>query len=94
MSRKKITLPEHVRAAALADLEAMYREWQEQIRGESFKLRVYLALEQGLLQGEVGQRCGVGQTQVSNWKVAGEQIARNRGLVGDPDRPGEREQVA
>lgn len=102
--RKKIDLPDSVRAALLADVELTYRHSLD--ADESSKVRIYLALEQGITTYELEDQLRVSQQTISRWgrqgKEALERRERGKGAresAGDsqpgpdPDRSGEREPV-
>lgn len=92
MPRKKITLPDHVKRAVLHEIHMDHQASQAAVDREH--LRIYLAVEQNVLQAEIADELGVTQQAISNWRKRGEQIARDRGLVSGPDGPGEREPAA
>lgn len=92
--KKKVDLPDHVRAAVLADVELTH---QQAVQAEQTdKIRVYLAIEQGLTTYELAERLGVSQSVVSNWRRQGEEAykrresARDQPAGQDPDRSSER----
>jgi transposase-like protein len=91
--KKKVTLPDHVREAALADVELSHQQAME--ADERDKLRIFLAVEQGLSTYEIADRLGVSQQVVSKWRRQGEEVykqreqARSERLGIDPDRPAE-----
>lgn len=89
--RKKVTLPDHVRAAALAEVKLAHQRYLE--ADPDFKIRIYLATEQGIRQDEIAEQLNTTQQNVSKWSRQGEQQARDRGLVRDPEQPGKRESV-
>lgn len=100
-SRRKITLPDHVRKAVLDEIAMDYQAIQAAT--DRMHRRVYLGLMQGLIQDDVADRLnsleGVKVTRqaVSLWKQRGEQLSEQQagtiGLDGSPGRPGEREPV-
>lgn len=85
--RRKIVLPDHVREAVLSEIGLSAKVSAD--AEASFKLRVYLATQQGLTQDEIAQELSVSQAVISKWRNQGEQEARERGLVPNPGRPGE-----
>lgn len=95
--KKRVDLPDHVRAAVLADVELTHQ--QAVSAEENDKIRIYLASEQGLTTYELAQRLGVSQSVVSNWRRQGEEAYLRResarsGRAGqDSDRSGERESL-
>lgn len=97
--RKRVTLPDHVRAAVLADIALTH---QNAITAdENRKVRIFLATEQGLDTYELAEKLGVSQTTVSKYAGQGKAILsrreeeeRERESGGrppgdDPVRPGE-----
>jgi transposase-like protein len=71
-----VELPDHVRAAVLADVGLTHQ--QAITAEENDKVRVYLAVEQGVTTYEICQELGVSQSVVSNWRRQGEEIFRRR----------------
>ncbi|WP_141747155.1 hypothetical protein [Streptomyces agglomeratus] len=84
--KKKVDLPDHVREAVLEDVALDYKQATE--AQERYKIRIYLAIQQGVTTYEIANDLGVSQSVVSKWSREGEQ-ARNRRLGVDPDRSGE-----
>lgn len=82
--RKKVELPDHVRAAVLDDLFLVHRE--AIAAEERKKIRIHLACEQGLTTAEIAARLKVSQSVVSKWRKQGEE-ARDRGLGGSTFEP-------
>lgn len=103
--KKKVTLPDHVRAAVRAEVGLSYQNARE--ADETSKIRIYLAIEQGLDQDELAEELGdVSQQTISRWARQGKDILarrerekRQRESAGgwpagqDPLRPGEPEPV-
>jgi DNA-directed RNA polymerase specialized sigma24 family protein len=91
--KKKVTLPDHVREAVLSDVELSHEVAVQ--ADENDKIRIYLAVEQGITTQEIGHRLGAAQTTVSRWRRQGEEAYRRREQArsgrpgGDPDRPAE-----
>lgn len=94
-------MPDHVRAAVLADLALTH---QTAIAAdENDKVRVYLATEQGLDTYEIAEQLGISQSAVSNYRRQGKVIFERRmqeereresgdqPTGEDPVRPGELE---
>jgi transposase len=79
-------LPDHVRSAVLDDLLLVHREAIDAEERE--KIRIALAVDQGLTTKEIADRLSVSQSVVSKWRQQGEE-ARNRRLGGHPLQPGE-----
>ena len=87
--RKKVTLPDHVRAAVLADIVLSH---QTTITAEeNEKVRIFLATEQGLDTYEIAEHLGMSQSGVSNYRRQGKEIwerreleKRSRGARGNP----------
>jgi predicted DNA-binding protein YlxM (UPF0122 family) len=95
--KKRVDLPDHVRAAVLADVGVSYE--QSVSADEAAKIRIFLATEQGLTTGEIAEQLNVSQQSVSRYSREGkEALARREQTRGqhageDPLRPGEREPV-
>lgn len=91
--KRKINLPDHVREAVLGDVALTHQAAIE--AEERDKIRIYLAVEQGLTTQELADRLLVSQSVVSKWRRQGEEAylsreaARSLRLGEDPDRPGE-----
>ncbi|MFD3532010.1 helix-turn-helix domain-containing protein [Streptomyces sp. NPDC058664] len=79
-------MPDHVRSAVLDDLLLVHREAIDAEERE--KIRIALAVDQGLTTSEIATRLGVSQSVVSKWRQQGEE-ARNRRLGSGAGRPGE-----
>lgn len=102
--KKKVTLPDHVRGAVLADLALTH---QSAITAdENEKVRIYLATVQGLDTYEIADGLQISQTTASKYARLGKEIlerrqreAQERESAGgwpvgqDPLRPGEPEPV-
>lgn len=84
--KKRINLPDHVREAVLDDVQLSYREAQS--ADERYKIRIHLAIVQGMTTYEIADFLGVSQSVVSKWSREGEQ-ARDRRRLEDLDRSGE-----
>lgn len=96
--RKKSTLPEHVRQAAVAGLQlsrqsASRAEEFSERQTEDFHVMVFLTLEQGdFTIRELAEEMDVSNQVISKWRILGKQ-ARDRRLEQDgsaPERSGER----
>ncbi|MDL5205109.1 hypothetical protein [Streptomyces sp. ALI-76-A] len=75
-ARKRIDWPPHVREALHADVRLSYEAAQD--ADTRFKIRVYLAVEQGLTTAEVAEGLGVSQSVVSKYRMQGEAAYRER----------------
>jgi transposase-like protein len=84
--RKKIELPDHVRSAVLDDLLLVHMETIAAEERE--KIRIHLAVEQGLTTAEIASRLEVSQSVVSKWRKQGEE-ARDRRFGGGAVQPRE-----
>ncbi|MFJ2176435.1 hypothetical protein ACIOHE_26530 [Streptomyces sp. NPDC087851] len=84
--KKRVELPDHVREAVLDDVALSHE--QAITAEENDKIRIHLALVQGVTTYEIAAKLGVSQTVVSKWGRQGEE-ARNRRRGSDPHRPGE-----
>jgi Trp operon repressor len=95
--KKKVELPDHVRAAVLADVALTHQQALD--ADERDKIRIYLALEQGVTTRELEESLGVPQATISRWGRHGKEAfearesARDQQLGEDPLRSGEREPV-
>lgn len=95
--KKRVDLPEHVRAAVLADVHLDYVSAADAL--ERSKIRIYLATVQGLTTYEIADDLGVSQAVVSKWSRQGKEIydrresARSQRLGQDPVRSGERQPI-
>jgi DNA-binding NarL/FixJ family response regulator len=98
-------LPDHVRAAVLADIELTHE--RAVTAEEDDKVRIFLATEQGLDTYEIADQLGISQTTVSKYARQGKEIlerrerekrerepARDQPAGRDPDRSGEPEPVS
>ncbi|MEU3522355.1 helix-turn-helix domain-containing protein [Streptomyces sp. NPDC038707] len=75
--KRKINLPDHVRAAVLADIALTH---ESAVRAEeNDKIRIFLATEQGLDTYEIADELGdVSQQTVSRWARQGKEILERR----------------
>jgi hypothetical protein len=100
--KKKVDLPDHVRAAALAEAELSYRDTLSS--EERFKVQLYLKVQQGLTTYELaehfqGRGLQVSQPTIARWVNYGEEVynrresARDQQPGEDPVRSGERAAV-
>jgi hypothetical protein len=101
--KKRVDLPDHVRTAVLEDVALTYQTALE--ADENSKIRIHLALEQGVTTRELEEELGVPQQTLSRWGRQGrEALTRRREARGkreqgshsageDPVRSGEREPV-
>lgn len=99
--RKKIDLPDHVRAALLADVALTHQQALD--ADERDKIRIHLALEQGITTRELEEHLGIPQPTISRWGRLGKEAmehrkeyarresARDQQPGEDPLRPGELE---
>lgn len=74
--RKRVEWPAHVRAMLGEEL----RLAQDAARAaeEAFKIRVYVAVEQGLTTAEIAEDLGISQTSASKYRVQGEALYQQR----------------
>lgn len=102
--KKKVSLPDHVRAAVLTDLAVTHQQALD--ADERDKIRIFLATEQGLDTYEIADELGISQTSVSKYARLGKQALERRAeerrareseggrrTGEDPVRSGEREPV-
>lgn len=97
--KKKVNLPDHVREAVLDDVQLSRRVSEES--DATYKIRIYLATEQGLTTYEIADSLRLAQQSVSRYARQGQELyeARKEALRneqagdgrggGDPDRPRE-----
>jgi DNA-directed RNA polymerase specialized sigma24 family protein len=102
--KKKVDLPDHVREALLGDVHMTYenaldaKALQERA-DERFKIRIYLATEQGMTTREIAEELGIAQTSVSKYANQGREAyerreqARSQPAGEDPVRSSQREPV-
>jgi IS30 family transposase len=103
--RKKIDLPDHVRSAVLEDVALTYQSALN--ADEQSKIRIHLALEQGVTTRELEEELGVPQQTISRWGRQGKEAlerrrearpkresARDQQPGEDPVRPGELEPLS
>jgi DNA-directed RNA polymerase specialized sigma24 family protein len=74
--KKRVDLPDHVRAAVLTDIGLTYRRALE--ADEDSKIRLFLATEQGLDTYEIAQELGISQTSASKYARQGKEILARR----------------
>lgn len=95
--KKRVDLPDHVRAAVLGDVAHSCDVWTR--AEEDFKIRTYYAVEQGVTQREIADQLGVTQQVVSKYASQGREFLAERERVRveqagagrdreDPDRSG------
>lgn len=73
---KRVDWPPHVRALLGQDLHLSHEA--AQAAEIAFKIRVYVAVEQGLTTAEVAQELGISQSSVSKYRIQGEAAYRER----------------
>ena len=84
--KKRVELPDHVREAVLDDIALSQQE--AAAAEERLRIRVHLAVQQGLTTYEIAERLGIAQQSVSRWSKQGEE-ARSRRFGEGASRPGE-----
>lgn len=94
--KKRVTLSDHVRVAALAEVELSYQDTLN--ADERFKVLLFLKTEQGLTTYELaeylqGRGVQVSQPTIARWVRHGEEIYKRREQGSqssgeDPVRPG------
>lgn len=101
--KKKVVLPDSVRAAVLADVKLTYLLAVDS--DEAAKIRIYLATQQGFTHDDIAAELGVTRQGVGKWVKQGrealarreerqrEQAEGGRRSSNDPDRSGEPEPV-
>ncbi|MFF0140451.1 helix-turn-helix domain-containing protein [Streptomyces sp. NPDC005227] len=77
--RKSVEWPEPVRAALCEDLRFVQNVARQ--AEEALRVRVYLAVEQGLTTQEVADALEISQSAVSNYRRQGEEAFRRRRSV-------------
>jgi DNA-directed RNA polymerase specialized sigma24 family protein len=89
--KKKVDLPDHVRAAVLGEVQLDYRQAAD--AEERSKIRIFLATEQGLTTYEIATKLNVPQQTVSRWARQGKEAwERREGVTREPEgdqQPGE-----
>ncbi|MGW4560092.1 hypothetical protein ACWEOV_41755 [Streptomyces sp. NPDC004365] len=73
---KRVDWPPHVRAMLAEELRQSLRE--AQAAKEQFKVRVFLAVEQGVTTRDIASRLGISQAAVSKYRIQGEAAIRER----------------
>jgi transcriptional antiterminator len=90
--KKRIDLPDHVRAAVLSDVALSHQ--QAEAADENSKIRIFLATEQGLDTYELAEELGVSQSVISNWRRKGKELYELRRKGQGPDRESAGDQSA
>ncbi|MGW2550675.1 hypothetical protein [Streptomyces sp. NPDC001635] len=73
---KRVDWPPRVRAMLAEELRQSFRE--AQAAKEQFKVRVYLAVEQGVTTRDIASRLGISQAAVSKYRIQGEAAFHER----------------
>lgn len=74
--RKKFDWPPEVRDALLDDVQLWHAAALE--AETRLKIRIYMAVEQGLTTGEIAVKLGISQQTVSRYRIEGEATQRAR----------------
>lgn len=74
--RKRVDWPPHVRVLLGEDLRLSYEA--ARTAETAFKIRVYIAVEQGLTTSEVAEDLDLSQQTVSRYRMQGEAAYRER----------------
>jgi DNA-directed RNA polymerase specialized sigma24 family protein len=74
--KKRMEWPPHLLEAVLEDVRLSHEAVRE--ADTRFKIRVYLAVEQGLTTREVGDALGIPQATLSRYRREGEAAYRDR----------------
>jgi DNA-directed RNA polymerase specialized sigma24 family protein len=83
--RKRIELPDRVRKAVLSEVKLSYLRALE--ADEESKIRMFLAVEQGLTTYDISERLEVPQQTVSRWCRQGREAWERREAQGGEDEP-------
>ncbi|MEU5908887.1 MULTISPECIES: helix-turn-helix domain-containing protein [Actinomycetes] len=75
--KRSVEWPPHVRDALLIDVRLTHEAAQE--AEARLKMRIYLAVEQGLTTRQIAEQLGsVSQQTISRWRLEGEALCRER----------------
>lgn len=69
-ARKRVDWPPHMREMLGEDLRLSYEA--AQAAETAFKIRIYIAVEQGVTTQEIADALGISQTSVSKYRIQGE----------------------
>ena len=75
-ARKRMDWPPHVRELIGEELRLSYEA--ARAAETAFKIRIYIAVEQGVTTREIAEALGVSQTAVSKYRMQGEAAYRER----------------
>lgn len=78
--RKRVEVPPHIRALLGEELRLSYEA--ATAAETAFKIRVYVAVEQGVTTQEIADELGVSQSVVSKYRIQGEAFYRKRREAG------------
>ncbi len=74
--RERVEWPAHVRELLG---EELIRSHEEALAAkEAFKIRVYIAVEQGVTTREIADHLGISQATISRYRIEGETAYRER----------------
>ncbi|MEV6833515.1 hypothetical protein AB0N17_03120 [Streptomyces sp. NPDC051133] len=76
MTRRGVDWPPHVRKMIGDDLRLSHEA--ARAAEDAFKIRVYIAVEQGVTTREIATEIGVSQQTVSRYRIEGESLYQHR----------------
>jgi predicted transcriptional regulator len=76
--RKRVEWPPHIRALLAEDLRLAHQA--AQAAEAAFKIRVYIAVEQGATTQQIADALGIGQSTASKYRIQGEALYQERRL--------------
>lgn len=79
--RKKFEWPPHVREMMGEDLRVSYEA--ACVAKTAFKIRIYIAVEQGVTTREIAEKLGLSQAAVSRYRIDGEAAFAARQAAGE-----------
>jgi FixJ family two-component response regulator len=74
--RKRVECPPHVRV--MLGEELRLAQDAARLAEDAFRIRVYVAVEQGLTTAEIASDLGISQTSASKYRMQGEALYRAR----------------
>lgn len=80
-NRKRVDWPPHVREAMHEEVGVAYEA--ARAARTAFKIRVHVAVEQGVTTQQIADKLGISQSAVSKYRVQGEAAYRERQAVAE-----------